>query len=79
MYVYEHVLAKCYGWDLASIRKMDYFDFQAHLAMCIAGMDWDIEMKARLAGALPEKTSGNKTIQRVSKNKIVQTEQLVKL
>lgn len=47
-YIYEHVLAKQYGWSLAEIRDMDYCDFLVHLRLCLVadGKDKEFELTA---------------------------------
>ena len=53
LYVYEHVLASHYGWELDKIREMDLQDFYAHLRICMAREAVKNEFQAMLAGAGP--------------------------
>lgn len=50
-YIYEHLIAKFYKWDLEKIRNMDYYDFQVHVVLCVAAEDAEIEFRQRLAGS----------------------------
>lgn len=54
LYVYEHVLASHYGWELDKIRDMDLQDFYAHLRICMAREAVKNEFQAMLAGAGPD-------------------------
>lgn len=47
-YIYEHLLAKYYGWSLKEIRAMDYYDFLVHIHLCIIadGKDKEFELSA---------------------------------
>lgn len=51
LYVYEHIIASHYGWELDSIRGMDLQDFYAHLRICMAREAVKNEFQAMLAGA----------------------------
>ena len=50
-YLYEHLIASHYHWGLETIRNMEFYDFQAHLHICIVREKIEREFKARLAGA----------------------------
>lgn len=50
-YFHEHQIAKHYNWRLDDIRAMEYYDFQAHLQICISRDRADQEFDAQLAGA----------------------------
>lgn len=50
MYIYEHILAKHYGWSLDQIRAMDLQDFYVHLRMCLVREGVDRDFQARIAG-----------------------------
>ncbi len=50
-YVYEHIIASHYGWELDNIRKMDLQDFHAHLRICMERDSVRNEFQAILAGA----------------------------
>ena len=45
-YIYEHLIAKYYGWSLKEIRDMDYYDFLVHLRLCVMadGQDKEFEL-----------------------------------
>ncbi len=49
-YVYEHLIAKYYGWTIKEIRNLDYYDFQVHLRLCLVSDGIDREFKVMLAG-----------------------------
>lgn len=49
-YIYEHLIAKNYKWDLDKIRDIDNYDFQVHVTLCIAAEDAEIELRQKLAG-----------------------------
>ena len=44
-YIYEHVLAKQYGWSLTEIRDIDYYDFLVHLRLCLVADTQDKEFE----------------------------------
>ena len=50
-HLYEHLLARHYGWSLSDIRSMSNYDFQVHLRICMARESSDMENKSILAGA----------------------------
>ena len=50
-YIYEHIISRNYGWSLEEIRGMDYYDFMAHVQVCIAHEETEHKFQARLAGA----------------------------
>ena len=49
VYVYEHILARHYGWSLNEIRAMDLQDFYIHLRICSVREDVEREFQAKLA------------------------------
>ena len=49
-YIHEHIVAYAYKMPPEEVRKMDYYDFMAHLHMCIARMDDEREFDVILAG-----------------------------
>lgn len=53
-YIYEHIIAKTYNWDLEKIRALDYYDFQVHLRLCLVSDRVDNEIKLMLAGGSTE-------------------------
>lgn len=73
MYVYEHIVASHYGWELESIRNMDLQDFYAHLRVCMERESVQNEFQAMLAGAGPVK---DKVIEEGSKPQVVSSKKL---
>ena len=70
MWVYEHILARHYGWSLNAIRDMDLQDFFVHLRICLVREEVEREFQAKLAGA----TFGSSTGE--GKEQITQTQRL---
>ena len=56
-YLYEHILAKHYGWNKLEIDNLSYYDLQCHLHICLVRESIDMEWQARLAGANPKGSS----------------------
>ena len=50
-YIHEHILCRNYGCLPDDVRNMDYYDFLAHLYVCLAREDADLAHQAALAGA----------------------------
>jgi hypothetical protein len=50
MYIYEHVIARTYGWTIDAIRAMDYQDFQIHLQLCLVHDTIDKEFVLKSSG-----------------------------
>lgn len=50
-YFHEHQIASHYKWKLNDIRAMDYYDFQAHLQICLSRDRADREFASQMAGA----------------------------
>mgnify|MGYP007070660158 FL=1 len=53
-YLYEHILARHYGWNKAEIDALSYYDMQCHLHICLVRESIDMEWQAQLAGASPK-------------------------
>lgn len=68
MYVYEHIIASHYGWELDKIRALDTQDFYVHLRICLEREAADKEHQAIMDGAVP---SGNSNEQEVGKPKVI--------
>ena len=49
-YIYEHIIAKHYGWTLTEMRSIDYCDFQAHLRLCLVADNKDKEFELQAHG-----------------------------
>ncbi len=66
-YIYEHLIAKHYGWDEDKIRGLDYYDFQAHLRISMVREQIDREFRMNLAGIRTEgqKMSGDEVKDRL--------------
>lgn len=69
MYVYEHLLARNYGWSLEDIRDLNLADFHAHVRVCLAYEESEKHFKVLLAGGGRKKsksvtpgTKGNKEV-----------------
>ena len=60
-YLYEHLLARHYGWSLSEIRAMSNYDFQAHLRICMVRESNDNEFKVLLAGGRSGRGRGSST------------------
>ena len=56
-HLYEHLLARHYGWSLQEIRSMSNYDFQVHLRICLTREKIDNEFQVALAGGKPGKAS----------------------
>lgn len=54
-YIFEHFLAKTYGWTLEYIRSLDMQDFIVHLRLCLASENMEREWDLRLEGIDPHK------------------------
>ena len=59
-HIYEHMLARHYGWSLESIRLMSYYDFQVHIRICMMRDASERDFQLALAGAKPKGAGGSK-------------------
>jgi len=58
-YLYEHILAKHYGWNKSEIDDLSYYDLQCHLHICLVRESIDMGWQATLAGASPKGLSSS--------------------
>jgi hypothetical protein len=63
-YIYEHLLAKHYGWSLSEIRSLDYYDFLAHLHLCIVADGKDKEFELSAHGFKKDKVSAEEILRK---------------
>jgi len=49
-YIYEHLIAKYYGWTIKEIRSLDLYDFQVHLRLCLVSEGIERDFRVMLAG-----------------------------
>ena len=55
-YLYEHILAKYYGWSLEEIRRTDHTDILAHVRMCLESDYVDKEFELNIHGGSTKST-----------------------
>lgn len=63
-YIYEHLLAKYYGWSLKDIRAMDYYDFMVHLRLCMLSDIKDKEFELSSRGLKKDKLSADEILRK---------------
>jgi len=66
-YVYEHILAYTYKWNLEYIRSLDYYDFNAHLRMCLTREEIEKEFSIALVGGGSKKSKSSMPVKAGSK------------
>lgn len=69
-YLYEHLLAKHYGWSLSDIRNLDMYDFWVHVRLCLVADAVEKEFHVRSMGGgskkkQPVKKGGGPAVKKI--------------